>query len=187
MHRIKNNPESLMVVPEELLSEEFYFAIVKKKGIVLEHISEQKKTEKLCLAALEWNDLAREYIPENLKVKVIPGYIISLTNAEIDIINTWAKDKCDHKEFESIEIDNKIGRKGKDFIIDNSTKSKLKNISFFADSFCRILDVNFNEDNTKAILYYYMYGFCFVTSFMKENNIWKKQITEFGGSHKLHI
>jgi len=157
---------------------------IKKDRSFFKHVPESPKTEAMCLAALNETTRTNKYVPENLKVKLIPIFSIRLTDDEINIINAWAKDLCDSNKVEIIEIDETIWKNGKKCLIDSFTQSKLKNISCIADSFLDIESVEFSEKNTKAILNYAggrgpLSDFGWAASFSKENSIWKQIDTEF--------
>jgi len=176
----------LEYLPDSLKTEVVCLAAVKDYGRAFEYVPDSLKTETMCLVALNKTPGALKYVPEKLKTKLSPIYTIRLTDDEIDVINVWAKHFFDRNENKILEINDTIWKKGKEFIIDSFTQSKLINISCIADPYYRISNIEFSENDTKATLEYSagagpLCGSYWAAIFSKEKKSWKQIDTQFQG------
>jgi len=58
-------------MPEELVTEEFCLAVVKKNGIMLQFVPEKLKTQAVCLAAVEELVYAFKHVPEKQMTEAV--------------------------------------------------------------------------------------------------------------------
>ena len=196
---------ALKYVPDSKMTKSLCLTAVKKSWLALKYVPESLKTKKMCIVAIKKSWLAFKYFPTRLKIsdaliytvirkeedsfafndipknfkKSGKTFIIRLTDDEIDIINVWANNRMN-------DIDKTIWveKKGKRFLIDTYTQSKLKNIKFTDDPYYGISRPKFNKKITEAVMYYSegagaLSGYWYVAIFSKENNIWKQIDAQF--------